>query len=115
MAPIAAIIFVCGLIGFFASWRGARVALLRKKKKISAHEAKMISEMFDNRIKHIEDSIYFDIRTSAYCGNRYVKVRLDKDIEISHETIALHLKQNGYNVSWSFSADDDAYVYDIWW
>ena len=109
------IIIFCCLIGIFASWKGARIALFRKKKHLAAYEAKMISETFDSKMKNIENRIYDDIRTSAFCGNRYVKSMIDKDIEISHETISSRLKQNGYIVSWSFSKDHNAYVYEIQW
>ena len=112
---IGIIIFVCFALITFAAWRGARVALLKKKKHLDAYEAKMIAETFDSKMKNIENGIYEDIRTSAFCGNRYVQVLIDKNVDVSHETIASRLKRKGYCVSWSFSQDHDAYVYDIQW
>ena len=112
---IGIIIFICCVIITFAAWRGARVALFKKKKHLDAYEAKMIAETFDSKMKNVENRIFDDIHTSAYCGNRYVQVLIDKSIDVSHETIASRLKRKGYFVSWSFSQDHDAYVYDIQW
>ena len=109
------IIGICGLIITFAAWRGARVAFLKKKKHLDAYEAKMIAETFDSKMRNVESRIYDDIRTSAFCGNRYVQVSIDKDVEVSHETIASKLKRRGYVVTWSFEKDRNAYVYDIQW
>ena len=115
MIELGIIFCVCGIIVLFASWSRARVSLIRKKKKLFAHEAKMIAETFDSKMKNIENRIYEDIRTSAFCGNRYVQVLIDKNIDVSHETISLRLKRKGYSVSWYFDQDNDSYVYDIHW
>jgi len=112
---IGIIIFACLAIITFAAWCGARVALLKKKKHLNAYEAKMISETFESKMKNVENRIFDDIHTSAYCGNRYVQVLIDKGIDVSHETIAAKLKRKGYSVSWNLSNERNAYVYDIQW
>lgn len=115
MKAFICLFFIFNLFIIFVTWKSARVALLRRKKKLKAHEARLISDTFESKIKRIENGIYEDIRTSAFCGNKYVQVCIDKDIDVSHETISANLKRDGYKVSWYFSADTDAYVYDIWW
>lgn len=113
--PLAIISLVCGLIGIYATWSGARVALLRRKPRLNAYEAKLISETFDNKIKKVENGIYDDIRTSAFCGNRCVRVLISGNSDVSFETISSHLKQKGYSVTWNYSADSNNYIFDIQW
>ena len=115
MLELGIIFIIGGMIILFASWRGVRVALLRRKKQLSAHEAKLIAETFESKMKNVLNGIYDDIRTSAFCGNRYVRVLIDKNIDVSHETISLRLKRKGYSVSCYFDQDNDSYVYDIHW
>lgn len=115
MLQIGVIIIICCLIGIYATWGAARVVFLKRKPKLNAYEAKLISETFSNKIKKVENGIYDDIRTSAFCGNRYVRVLIGGNSDVSFETISSHLKKNGYSVTWEYSADKNKYIIDIQW
>lgn len=115
LLPYICIVLIVSVFFIFMSWKGARIALSRNKKRITANEAKIISDMYDSKIRYLEDLIYNDIKMAAYSGNRYVQTFIDKDTDVPHETIINRLKKNGYKVSWSFSADHDSYTYEIWW
>lgn len=115
MMPLFILYFVISIFVIYISWRATCVAFCRKKKRLKAFEARMIADNCDNKIKRIEQGIYDDIKSSAFCGNKYVKVFIDKDDTVSNETISADLKRDGYKVSWNFSEKDNAIVYDIWW
>lgn len=115
MLPLGIIILVCGLIGIYATWTDARVAFLRRKKQLSAYEAKLISEKFDSKMKKVESGIYEDIHFAAFCGNRGVRSIVDGDADVSFETIAWHLKRKGYSVTWNKSEQSNDWIFDIQW